>query len=106
MPADAADVQIRMISMGKPHLAIPLTGALCTAVAARIEGSVVADLARAVPAGQPLRIGTASGVVPGFAEVSRAGEGWHAASASVLRTARTLMTGVVYAPAHRLEAAE
>ena len=106
LPAEACDVQIRMVSMGKPHLAIPLTGALCTAVAARIEGTVVADLARPVAAGEPLRIGTASGVVPGFAEVARSGEGWYAASASVLRTARTLMTGVVYAPTHRLEAAE
>ena len=106
MPAEAADVQVRMISMGKPHLAIPLTGALCAAVAARIEGTVVADLSHAVPAGEALRIGTASGVVPGFAEVTRSGEGWHAASASVLRTARTLMTGVVYAPVRRLEAAE
>jgi 2-methylaconitate isomerase len=106
MPAEAADLQVRMISMGKPHLAIPLTGALCTAVAARIEGTVVAGLARPVGAGEPLRIGTASGVVPGFAEVARAGEDWHAASASVLRTARTLMTGIVYAPVHRLEAAE
>ncbi len=106
LPAEAADVQLRMISMGKPHLAIPLTGALCTAVAARIEGTVVADLARAVAPGEPLRIGTASGVVPGFADVALTGDGWHAAGASVLRTARTLMTGVVYAPTHRLEAAE
>jgi 2-methylaconitate cis-trans-isomerase PrpF len=102
---DAADVQVRMISMGKPHLAIPLTGALCTAVAARVEGTVVADLARPVPGGGALRIGTASGVVPAFAEVAWAGGEWRAAGASVLRTARTLMTGVVYAPAHRLEAA-
>ena len=106
LPAEACDVQVRMISMGKPHLAIPLTGALCTAVAARVGGTVVADLARPVAPGGPLRIGTPSGVVPGFAEVTRSGEDWHAVSASVLRTARTLMTGVVYAPMHRLEAAE
>lgn len=105
LPAEAADVQIRMISMGKPHLAVPLTGALCTAVAARIDGTVVADLARAVPPGEALRIGTASGVVPGFADVARKGADWHAASASVLRTARTLMAGVVYAPTHRMEGA-
>jgi 2-methylaconitate cis-trans-isomerase PrpF len=104
MPGDAADLQVRMISMGKPHLAIPLTGALCTAVAARVAGTVVAELARPVPAGEALRIATASGVVPGFADVTRAGEEWHAASASVLRTARTLMTGVVYAPSHLREA--
>lgn len=103
--AEDCDLQVRMISMGKPHLAVPLTGALCTAVAARIAGTVVADLACAPAPGQPLRIGTASGVVPAFADVVRRGEDWHANSASVLRTARTLMEGTVYAPAHRLEAA-
>jgi 2-methylaconitate cis-trans-isomerase PrpF len=92
--AEDCDIQVRMISMGKPHLAIPLTGAMCTAVAARIPGTVVAEVARAVPEGQPLRIGTASGVVPAMAEV-RDGK---AISASVYRTARTLMEGTVYAP--------
>jgi 2-methylaconitate cis-trans-isomerase PrpF len=104
--AEDCDLQIRMVSMRKPHLAIPLTGALCTAVAARIDGTVVADLARPVAPGAPLRIATGSGVVPAHAEVTRSGDEWRAASASVLRTARTLMTGVVYAPTHRLEAAE
>jgi 2-methylaconitate cis-trans-isomerase PrpF len=106
LAAGDCDVQVRMISMGKPHLAIPLTGALCTAVAARVSGTVVARLARAVPPGEPLRIGTASGVVPAFADVAETAEGWHARSASILRTARTLMEGTVYAPMHRLEAAE
>ncbi len=104
------DVQVRMISMGKPHLAIPLTGALCTAVAARIPGTVVAALARRVGAGEPVRIGTASGVVPAFADVVETAEGLVARSASILRTARTLMEGTVFAPVasptHRLEAAE
>lgn len=106
LPADACDVQVRMISMGKAHLAIPLTGALCTAVAAGVPGTVVADLARAVAPGEPLRIGTASGVVPAFADVVDGPEGRHARSASILRTARTLMEGTVFAPAHRMEAAE
>lgn len=109
LAAADCDVQVRMISMGKPHLAIPLTGALCTAVAARVSGTVVADLARPVGPGEPLRIGTASGVVPAFADVTGPPEGWHARSASILRTARTLMEGTVYAPlatGSRLEAAE
>lgn len=93
------DLQVRMISMGKPHLAIPLTGALCTAVAARLPGTIVSGLARPVAPGQPLRIGTASGVVPAFADVTPGPEGWRADSASILRTARTLMEGTVYAPA-------
>lgn len=93
------DVQVRMISMTQPHLAIPLTGAMCTAVAARIPGTVVHGLARSIGAGEPLRIGTASGVVEAFSEVETDNEGnLHAVSASVYRTARTLMEGTVYAP--------
>lgn len=93
------DVQVRMVSMGQPHLAIPLTGAMCTAIAARIPGTVVHGLARSVPEGQPLRIGTASGVVPAIAEVTTDEDGQHhAISASVFRTARTLMEGTVFAP--------
>ena len=88
------DLQVRMISMGKPHLAIPLTGALCTAVAAQIPGTVVADAVRPGLVA-PLRIGTASGVVPAMAEMA---EGPVAVRASVYRTARLLMQGMVYAP--------
>lgn len=88
------DVQVRMVSMGVPHMAIPLTGAMAVAVAARIPGTVVAELARAVPDGAPLRIGTASGVVPAMAQVSDG----VATRASVYRTARLLMDGIVYAP--------
>ena len=36
-----ADVTVRMISLGVPHRPVPLTGARCLAVAARIEGGVV-----------------------------------------------------------------
>ncbi len=92
--AEACDLQVRMISMGKAHLAIPLTGAMCVAVAARLPGSVVAGCARARGAGEALRIGTASGVVPAMAEMA----GAEAASASVYRTARVLMKGIVYGP--------
>ena len=92
--AEEVDVLVRMISMGAPHLAIPLTGAMCVAVAAKISGSVVYEAARARDPGTPLRIGTPSGVVPAMADVQA---GPHAASASVYRTARKLMEGTVYA---------
>ena len=48
--ADAADLTIRMISLEQPHRAVPLTGAMCAAVASRIEGSLVHRIARR-PAG-------------------------------------------------------
>lgn len=95
----AMDVSIRMISMGLAHQAIPLTGALCSAVAARIPGTVVHHEA---PPGTrddvPLRIGTASGVLPVNACVEMHGNEPVARSASAYRTARRLMEGAVLVP--------
>ncbi len=45
--ADAADLTVRMISIGQPHRAVPLTGAMCLAVAARLPGSIAHRVARA-----------------------------------------------------------
>src|SRR3546814_7701300 len=42
-----ADLVVRMISVGQPHRAIPLTAAICAAVAARLPGSVPQTLASA-----------------------------------------------------------
>ncbi|HRD77439.1 MAG TPA: PrpF domain-containing protein, partial [Hyphomicrobiaceae bacterium] len=49
----AADMEIaaRMISVGQPHRAIPLTGALCLAVATRTPGTIPNRLARGLPPG-------------------------------------------------------
>ncbi|MBV8771435.1 MAG: PrpF family protein, partial [Deltaproteobacteria bacterium] len=60
---DCADITVRMISLGQPHRAVPLTGAMCLAVASRIEGSLVHRLARR-PANMddPVRIAQPSGV--------------------------------------------
>src|ERR1700687_4078344 len=46
LAAEDADVTVRMISIGQPHRAVPLTGAMCLAVAARIGGTVVGRIAR------------------------------------------------------------
>jgi 2-methylaconitate cis-trans-isomerase PrpF len=92
--ADRMDVNVRMLSMGQAHRAVPLTGALCLAVAAKIEGTVVAETARP---GVDLRVGTPSGVFPVSADVTLARE-WRVSSASVYRTARRLMEGRVLVP--------
>lgn len=100
--AEDCDLHVRMTSMGAPHLAIPLTGAMCAAVAARIPGTVVAELAGRGDG--PVRIGTPSGVVPAFAEVETVCGRPVASSASVLRTARLLMEGTVFAEVQRMAA--
>ena len=97
MTADEVDLLARMISVGQPHRAIPLTGALCTSVAAKIEGTVVHQVTRA---GDAVRVGQPSGTTVVDASVERQPNGaWHAEAASVFRTQRRLMDGYVYVSA-------
>jgi 2-methylaconitate cis-trans-isomerase PrpF len=97
MTADEVDLLARMISVGAPHRAIPLTGALCTSVAAKIEGTIVHEVTRA---GDAVRVGQPSGTTVVDASVSRQPDGsWHAEAASVFRTQRRLMDGYVYVSA-------
>lgn len=91
------DIAIRMISMGQAHRAVTLTGSMCTAVAAALPGTCVADLAHP-PQDGILRLGHASGVMPAMARVTRTDDGWHVAHATVFRTARRLMDGHVTVP--------
>ena len=107
--AGAVDLTARVLSMGQAHRALPLTAAMCLAVAARIEGSVAHELARPGDPGADLRIGNPSGVLPVAASVRREGGGadagggrWIADDVVVYRTARRLMEGRVLAPASRL----
>jgi 2-methylaconitate cis-trans-isomerase PrpF len=97
LDADAADLTVRMISIGQPHRAVPLTGAMCLAVASRLDGSIVHRVAR--PAGRiedRVRIAQPSGVTVVAASVRRDAGAWIADHATVYRTARRLMEGVVY----------
>ncbi len=98
LKAADCDIQVRMLSMGVPHLAIPLTGAMCVGVAAQLPGTLVNECARRVAPGEAFRVGHASGAIPVAAVVSQRKDGWHADSASVTRTARVLMTGNVWVP--------
>jgi hypothetical protein len=97
VPAEAVDLVARVISMGACHRAFALTAAMGLAVAARIEGTLVWECARAPRTGD-LRLGHPSGVLPIAARVgTRDGEPW-AESVTVYRTARRLMEGHVRIP--------
>ncbi len=91
--ADAIDIAVRVISMERPHRAVPMTSALCLGVATRIEGSLAHELARRTSSDE-VRVGNPSGVVSVGAEVAKT-ERWQAKSAVVFRTARRLMQGEV-----------
>jgi 2-methylaconitate cis-trans-isomerase PrpF len=89
--AAEADIAVRMLSSGYPHRAIPITSALCVAVACRTPGTLPAQLCSSATG--PLRIGHASGTVMVEAEQDRRqGRVLHA---SVYRTARRLFQGEV-----------
>ena len=95
----AADIDLtaRVISNGQPHRALPLTISLCTAVAARITGTVVAEsLSPTAPAA--LRLGMPSGILTVGAEVTHEAGVWTATAGSFYRTARRLFDGRVYVP--------
>lgn len=97
-PGDV-DLTARFISNGQPHRALPLTASLCTAVAARIEGTLPFQALAAPPSGA-VRIGMPSGILTVDADVSpAAGSGWVAHSGAFYRTARRLFDGRIYVPA-------
>ena len=105
LSAEDMDFIVRMISVGQPHRATPLTAAMCLAVAACIEGGIVHQVARApgVP-DQDIRIAHPSGVTTVSAEVRRAQDRWFTESVVVYRTARRLMDGWVYVRASMVPA--
>jgi len=86
-----ADLAVRMLSSGNAHRAIPITSALCVAVACRTPGTLPAALCLSTAG--PLRIGHPSGTIVVEAQPEPAsGEVRHA---SVYRTARRLFQGEV-----------
>jgi hypothetical protein len=95
--AGQVDLTVRFLSNGQPHRALPLTASLCTAVAANITGTMVAEALRAGTGGQ-VRIGMPSGILTVGAEVSQEGGQWTAHSGAFYRTARRLFDGRVYVP--------
>ena len=100
LAAGEVDIVARMISVGQPHRAVPLTGALCLAVACRVPGSVAHDLVRQSDPGAdpaaPVRIGHPSGSILVAAKVVPGGDGPRVPFATVFRTARRLFRGEVF----------
>ena len=99
--AAECDILVRMISLGQPHRAIPVTGALCIAATARIDGSLVSGMLDTACGSSELRLAHPSGVTNVDAKLEWQDGTWYAASATISRTARRLMDGYVYVPAAR-----
>jgi len=95
------DIQARLMSMQVPHRSYSVSGAICTAVAASIPGTVVADCVRApVDDRVPFCIAHPYGVIDVRLDLDASAAGPPAIkSARVGRTARRIMSGLVYVPA-------
>lgn len=104
LPVERIDLTARMLSMGKCHRTMAGTGAICTAVAAAIEGTVVHEVTRAgAGAAGEVRIGHGAGVLDIGVKAERRPEGWHVVSVSTFRTARRIMDGHIYVPTRYLD---
>ncbi|CAH0343162.1 PrpF domain-containing protein [Rhizobium sp. CECT 9324] len=89
------DIAVRMLSMERAHRAVTLTGAMCLAVACRIESSLPTGLCTADAQAKVIRVGHPSGTVSVGATVGCLRGKWNVSSATVYRTARRLMQGEV-----------
>lgn len=97
---DAGSTTLRaaMMSMGRLHPSYPLTGAICTAVAAAIPGTIVAEAKVSDDADGLTKIGHPSGVLAVEAHPTEVDGEWYVDKVSVFRTARRLFEGVAFAP--------
>lgn len=87
------DIQARMLSMGKLHPALAITGGICIGVAAKIPGTLVNQIVGPAADQDELRIGHCSGILSVGADVAINGEDVEAKCGTVFRTARILMRG-------------
>lgn len=95
--ADDVDLRGRILSMGALHHAFTGTGAIAAGAAAALPGSVLSrHLGQARPR---LRLGHPSGVVHVGADLEEERGEWRLLRATVLRSARLLMSGTLFVPA-------
>lgn len=97
------DFVCRIVSSGNVHRALPGTRSICTAVASRIEGTVVHRVARPVEdTASDVRIIQPSGVMVLAADVVAKDGEMFARSATIYRTQRRLFEGYVCVPASKV----
>lgn len=97
------DVVGRGMVMQRPHKAYAATAGICTAVAARIPGTVVHEVSRrADDEDSRVRIGHPSGVMVVEVSVETSANKPILTRAALERTARRIMDGTIYVPLSKL----
>jgi 2-methylaconitate cis-trans-isomerase PrpF len=89
---EPTDLTVRMLSMGKVHPAVPITGSVALTLAAGEDGTVVRKLLDHAPAGEFV-IGTPAGAVTTFRETAAGRE-----VVGAVRSYRLLAHGAVILP--------
>ncbi|KAK2850637.1 hypothetical protein FQN49_005467 [Arthroderma sp. PD_2] len=93
---EGVDITVRTISVGQPHKALPITAGLSLAVATKLEGSVVREyVSTGGGSSEGVIIGHPGGTLAVNAEFKN-GDSRVVDKATVYRTARRLMDGLVY----------
>lgn len=90
------DLSSRMMSMQKPHPTYAMTGAMCTAAAAVIPGTVVYEAKHNDALPSRLRIGHPGGILEAGVDYTNTQDGVHIQYAYGYRTARLLLKGTAY----------
>jgi 2-methylaconitate cis-trans-isomerase PrpF len=104
MPANEIDFLARIMSMGKLHAAYAITGAVCTAGAAKIPGTVVHEMVTpSRSASSEVCFGHPGGSVAVSVKIDTVNGEPDYVVATVYRTARRLADGFVYLPASLLD---
>lgn len=92
--ADQVDLVARMMSMQKTHPSYAMTGAMCTAAASVVPGSLVQQVLRPGCDLENIRIGHPSGVLPCGVEYKKQPEAPAIQSTFGYRTANLLLEGL------------
>ena len=117
VPAAEVDLLVRLVSMGRTHRTLAMTGAMACAAAAVMDGSIVAELApgslgTAPPAtasvatvARRVRLGHPAGTLALEVAAESSAGTWRVPTLGVDRTAREIMRGTVQVPQAYLDGA-
>lgn len=100
------DILSRMMSMQKPHPSYAMTGAMCTAAAAVVPGSVVNQVIRGNVNFQDIRIGHPGGILTCGVDYQRGESVPYIEDTFGFRTANLLMEGLAHITTHPAKCAD
>jgi 2-methylaconitate cis-trans-isomerase PrpF len=98
LPASSHELQARIMSMQSPHRSYAVSGGICTAAAAAVEGTLV-HANRVASAGNAFRIAHPYGIMDIAVDLVTEDGALAVRSAVIGRTARRIMRGEAFVPA-------